>query len=203
MVPLPQISSNPVSYLAFPRSVSEKQEVQKKSSNALKILRAIGQDRLRKKLRYARSAPNLGDQSAPLRRGVALPPAIPRPVEVVPKDASAGSPCTPSSVGEIATPKSVLDPEDMDGNAIYFTMDPAWRASQGSAQFQFITPIPGSPTSLGRPDSPLLHRHYSLDQLSFAAQEATRALTAKGFPVAYPSDEILHPIDELHAYLEL
>lgn len=151
----------------------------------------MAQGRLKKKLRYTRSAPNL---VAPSERGVTLQPAVPRP-----KDASASNPRILPPPGELATPEAVLQSEDMDKNAIYFTIDPTWRVSQGSMGFQFITPIPDSPTSLGRPDSPLQHRHHSLDQLSFAAQQPT----AMESPVAYPGDQILHPIDELHTYLEL
>jgi hypothetical protein len=163
----------------------------------------MAQDRLKKKLRYAKSAPNLGDQAAPLGRGVAFQPSAPLPVGAVPKDIGGNSPRNPTLPGELATPEAVFQPENMEENAIYFTIDSSWRASRGSVQFQFITPIPDSPTSLGRSDSPLLHRHHSLDQLSFAAQQATKAFTAMEFPEVYPSDEVLHPIDELHAYLEL
>lgn len=165
----------------------------------------MAQDRLKKKLRYAKSAPNLGDQAASLERGATLQPAVPIPAEVAPKNVEASSPRTPSSPSESATPEAVLQPGDMDENAIYFTIDPNWRASQGSVQFQFITPIPDSPTSLGRQDSPLLHRHHSLDQLSFAAQDATKVSTTMEFPdEVYSGDEGLHHIiDELHTCLEL
>lgn len=162
---------------------------------------------MKKKLRYAKSAPDLGGQAAPLGRRVTFQPVAPlrRPVEAVRKDIGGSCPRNPTSPGELATPEAVLQPEDIDENAIYFTIDPSWRASRGSAQFRSITPIPESPTSFGRSDSPLLHRHHSLDQLSFAAQQATKSFTAMEFPevTVYPSDEVLHPIDELHAYLEL
>lgn len=163
----------------------------------------MAQDRLKKKLRYAKSAPNLNDPAAPLGRGVTFQPAAPLPVEAVPQNIEGNSPRSLTSPGELATPEAVLSPEDMEGNAIYFTIDSSRRASRGSVQFHFITPIPDSPTSLGRSDSPLLHRQHSLDQLSFAAQQATKAFRAMEFPEVYPSDEVLHPIDELHAYLEL
>ncbi|KAG8213451.1 hypothetical protein J3R82DRAFT_11967 [Butyriboletus roseoflavus] len=186
------------------RPFSETQEAGKKVPNALEKLRVMAQDRLKKKLRYAKSAPNLGDQAAPTEREVTPQPPVPMSAEAPPRDVEASSPRTPSSPSGLATPEAILQPEDVDENAIYFTIDPNWRASQGSVQFQFITPIPDSPISFkGRSDSPLLHRHYSLDQLSFAAQEATTALTTMEFPDMYPSDEVLHPIDELHAYLEL
>lgn len=190
----------PSSYLGFFRPFCETQQAERKVPNALEVLRAMAQDRLKKKLRYAKSAPNLGDQVAPLERGAAFQPAMPTSAKVAPKNAEASSPRTLSSPSESATPEAVLQPEDMDKNAIYFTIDPNWRASQGSVQFQFITPIPDSPTSLGRGDSPLLHRHHSLDQLSFAAQEVTKASTTIEFP-----DEV-HSSDEglrLSDFLEL
>lgn len=190
-----------MSYLFYFRHFSETQEAAKKAPNALEILRTIAQDRLKKKVRYTKSAPNLGDQAVPLGRGFTFQPAS-LPVEAVLKDRGGGTPRHPTSPGELATPETGLQPEHMDANAICFTIDPGWRASQGSVQFQFITPIPDSPTSLGRPDSPLLHRHHSLDQLSFAAQQC-RAMNAMGVPEVNLSDEVLHPIDELHAYLGL
>lgn len=203
-VMLPHIPRFPSSYLCLFRPFPETQEAEKKVPNPLEKLRTMAQDRLKKKLRYAKSAPNLGDQAAPLKRGATLElPAVPIPAEAVPEDVTATSPRTLSSSGELATPEAVLQPEDMDENAIYFTIDPNWRASQGSVQFQFITPIPDSPTSLGRSDSPLLHRHHSLDQLSFAAQQAIKAPTTMEFPEEHPSDEVFRLIDELHTYLEL
>ncbi|KAH0832884.1 hypothetical protein J3R83DRAFT_11836 [Lanmaoa asiatica] len=185
------------------RTFSETQEAEKRVPNTLEILRSMAQNRLRKKLRYAKSAPNLGNQATSSDREVTLQPPVPIPVEVAPTDVEASSPRTLTSPSELATPKAILQPEEMDENAIYFTIDPNWRASQDSVQFEFITPIPDGPTSLGRPDSPLLHSHHSLDQLSFAAQEATKTLTTMEFSEVYPSDEVLHPIDELHTYLEL
>lgn len=192
----PRISSSPSSDLGFFRPFSEAQEAEKKAPSALEKLRVMAHGRLKKKLRYAKSAPNLGDQAAPFERDTHQPP-LPVPAEALPKVAEASSPRTPSSPSELGTPEPILQPEDMDENAIYFTIDPNWRASQDSVQFQFITPVPDSPTSLGRPDSPLLHRHHSLDQLSFSAQDSTT------MEEMYPSDVDLHPIDELHAYLEL
>lgn len=162
----------------------------------------MAQGRLKKKVRYTKSAPNLGDQAVRLGRRFTLQPAAPLPVEAVLKDRGTGTSRNPTSPGELAAPETVLQPEHMDANAICFTIDPSWQASQGSVQFHCITPIPDSPTSLGRPDSPLLHRHHSLDQLSFAAQRC-RTLNAMEAPEANLSDEVLHPIDELHAHLEL
>lgn len=156
----------------------------------------MAQDRLKKRLRQAKSAPNLGDQAASLGRGVP-------PVKVVPKDVSASSSRVSSSSAQPAIPEAVPQPEEMDENAIYFTIDPTWRESQRSIRFECITPIPDGPTSLGRPDSPLLHRQHSLDQLSSAAQQTIETLTVMELPVVYASDEGLHPIDELHACLEL
>ncbi|KAF8557104.1 hypothetical protein OG21DRAFT_1495021 [Imleria badia] len=184
------------------RSFTDNQEAEKKAPNALEVLRAMAQDRLKKKLRYAKSAPNLSDQAASLRRGVTFQPAVPTLVEAATKDIRGSSLRNLTSPGKLATPEAVPQQEDMDENAIYFTIDPNWRASRG-VQFEAITPIPDSPTSLlGRSDSPLLHRHLSLDQLSFAALQATRTFAAMEFPEVYSRDEVLHPIDELHAYLE-
>ena len=197
----PRISSNPCSYLSFFRPLSERQGAERKTPNALEALRTKAQDRLKKKLRYAKSAPNLGDQSAPLRQGVT--PVVLTPTEVVTKNIGGGSQRDLASPCKSATSEAVPQQEDADENAIYFTIDPNWRASRGSAQFEAITPIPNSFTSfLERPDSPLLHRHYSLDQLSFLALQATKTLTDMEFPRVYPRGEVLHPIDELHAYLE-
>lgn len=158
----------------------------------------MAQDRLKRKLRYAKSAPNLGDQVAPLRRVALLQPPMPMPVEAMPKDEGLNGPRDRTSPGKTLTPDVTVQQEDMDENAIYFTIDPNWRASRGSVQFECITPIPDNATS-DRPDSPLLHRHYSLDQLSFAAQQTT----TMEFPELYPRREVPHPVDELHSYLEL
>lgn len=146
-------------YLALLRPTLEKQETGKKSLSALEILRAIAKDRPRKKLRCAKSAPNLSARVTPLR-GAKLEFAVPSAVEAVPNDAPASGPCTRS-----ATPEVVIQPEDMDKNGIYFTVDPTWRTSQGSVRFQFITHIPDRPISLWRPDSTLLHRRQSLSRL--------------------------------------
>ena len=159
----------------------------------------MAQDRLKKKLRCAKSAPNLGDQAASFRRGGTFQPAVPIPVGAAPKEIGSSSSRYPASPGKLLTPEAVLQQEDTDENAIYFTVDPNWRASRGSAELEPITAIPDSPVSSGRPDSPLLHRHYSLDQRSFAGVHVTNTLCA----MEYPSGDVLHPIDELHAYLEL
>ncbi|KAG6370821.1 hypothetical protein JVT61DRAFT_11032 [Boletus reticuloceps] len=178
------------------RRSSETQEEEKKAPNALEVLREMAQGRLKKKLRYAKSAPDLGNQAAPLRRGVKFQHPVSTPVKATPKNMGASSARNITPPRGSAIPEAVLQQGDMDENAIYFTIGPNWRASQGSVQFEPITPIPDSPTSLGRPDSPLLHRPHSLHQL---AQRAAATLTARDFPKTYPGD----PIDELHAYLEL
>ncbi|KAG9314811.1 hypothetical protein JVU11DRAFT_3902 [Chiua virens] len=173
----------------WPSSVA--QEVEKKTG-ALQVLRTMAQDRLKRKIRCAKSTPNLTERVT--RPSVTAPMCV----VTVPKDGDAsGSSIQPSSRKSATT----MPPEDLDADGIYFTLDPNSRFSQDSVRFQPITPIPGSTTAFGRPDSPLLHRHYSLDQLAFSAQEAAR-MSAMELPLEHAGDEVVRLIDEVQAYLE-
>ncbi|KAH7884487.1 hypothetical protein F5I97DRAFT_1830946 [Phlebopus sp. FC_14] len=172
-----------------------------KATNALQSIRSKAQQRLMNKLKYAKSTPNLSGKDtaavkaeariAPNPSKLTLPPKL---APVIRDEASKGE---PAPKPEASSPLEELDVNVSDGG-IYLTFDPEWRTSSGDVLLTFITPIAQEP--LARPDSPLLHRHRSLCELTthfhFSGRhtESTRKQSA---------DAALHPIDELHSYLEM
>jgi hypothetical protein len=169
-------------------------------TNALEILRSKAQQRLMTKLKCTKSTPNLSGQlKAAVQASATGAPAVPAVVRAAPTAKEAASAPVSLSPKELPASEMVPELETLDDNAIYFTIDPDWRASQGSVVFQFITPIPSDDDLHGRPDSPLIHRHHSLDQLAFAYQQSmSMAPSEERSTNTYP-----HPIDELHSFLEL
>ncbi|KAF9234232.1 hypothetical protein BU15DRAFT_65900 [Melanogaster broomeanus] len=180
------------------RKNSDAGNSEKKVVNALEILRSKAQQRLITKL--TKSTPNLSAQVKAAVQGSSTgPPATPEISKAAPTAGGATSPCVPSVPAKPLDHEVLAELEKFDKNAIYFTIDPEWRASQGSVVLKFITPIPSDYGPNGRPDSPLLHRHHSLDQLA-CAHDDWQPLMSMEFP-----EECLdntHPVDELHSFLE-
>ncbi|KIJ67035.1 hypothetical protein HYDPIDRAFT_166428 [Hydnomerulius pinastri MD-312] len=184
------------------RKLSDAQKSEKKATSALEILRSKAQQRLMKKL--TKSTPNLvgeakaaAAQPGPSATEAAMAVLIPSP-----KANNATVPPTsslPPKPRDSQNQEMVDEPEefvpDPDDTGIYFTMDPNWRASRGSeVMLMFISPIPGDDDPM--PDSPLLHRPHSLGDLSLPFQ------TPEPSGSDHPAVVSLHPIDELHSYLD-
>ncbi|KAF8841795.1 hypothetical protein BDN67DRAFT_1068238 [Paxillus ammoniavirescens] len=171
---------------------------EKKATNALEILRSKAQQRLMTKLKCTKSTPNLSGQvKAAVQASATGAPAVPAVVSFSQTAEETVRAPVPLSPQEFPTSEMVPELETLDDNAIYFTID--WRGSQESVVFDFITPIPSDDDLHGRPNSPLLHRHHSLDQLAFAYQQSTSMVT----PEERSTDTYPHPVDELHSFLEL
>ncbi|KIK92179.1 hypothetical protein PAXRUDRAFT_147857 [Paxillus rubicundulus Ve08.2h10] len=169
---------------------------EKKVTNGLEILRLRAQQRLMTKLKCTKSTPNLSGQlKVAVQASATGAPAV---VRAAPIPGEAASAPVPSSPEELPASEMVPELETLDNNAIYFTIDPDWRASQENVLFKSITPVPSDRDLYDRPDSPLLHRHHSLDQFAFACQRSMSIAPGEERSTnTYP-----RPNDEFHSFLE-
>ena len=132
----------------------------------------------------ARSTPNLKEVAKASAQEAPPVPPIPH-----------GATLTPPTTQPPATPTDEEASEeleiDFNDGCIYLTLDPEWRSSQGDVFLKFLSPIPDE-----IPDSPILHRCQSMDELQFR-----RNILMPRNQATPSGPKKIHPIDELHSYL--
>ncbi|OAX39514.1 hypothetical protein K503DRAFT_865372 [Rhizopogon vinicolor AM-OR11-026] len=144
----------------------------------------------------ARSTPDLNASAKADAQHVS--PAVPP----IPREAPSPAPAKqPAKAPAPATKQPEKPPTNQGGEApapeleinlndggIYLTFDPDWRTSCGDVVLTFLSPIPDE-----IPDSPIMHRRHSLDELH-------RQITPRS--QATSTGAKMDPIDELHSFLE-
>ncbi|KAH7928062.1 hypothetical protein BV22DRAFT_1126830 [Leucogyrophana mollusca] len=168
----------------FGRKLSDTQRPNKAALGIEKELSTKRSFKFLKKSKTTKSAPDLnGAAKAAAVKSSAVPVVPPMPKVSLP------------------APKANNFDIDINDGGIYFTCDSSWDASQGDATLIFVSPNRIDDAAVGEePDSPLLHGSYSHADISSMRRLPLRRRSDYR---ENPSPARMHPIDELHSFLDV
>ncbi|KAH7912792.1 hypothetical protein BJ138DRAFT_1099972 [Hygrophoropsis aurantiaca] len=186
--PIPPVSQK--RWVMFTRKALSSRRFMKMTSSPETTTSKQGYSKSTKKAKPSKSTPNLKSaaKTAPVKANP-VEPTAPK-VTLVAKEAAT-----------VGLKNFEFDVDIKDGG-IYFACDPNWEPSQGDVTLVFVSPDPVDEPQVvfDMPDSPILHGSRSDAEICSTRSLPLRRRSEYREALSPPG---LHPIDELHSFLDI